>query len=662
MGDFRKILKDQRARDILIILVVASVYFVSGKLGLTLAFENPSATAIWPPTGIALAAFLLLGYRIFSAIFIGAFLVNLTTAGSVLTSIGIATGNTLEGLLGAYLINRFCGGLHVFDRPQDIFKFAFLIIGISTAVSATIGTLTLLLGGYLSLINYQSTWLTWWLGDIGGALIIAPLILLWVRKRLLFLERKRLIEAIILLLGLSVISLVIFGDTFPYPYTLPYFCIPILVWIALRRTQTETITSVFMVFLIVTINTLEGIGPFATEGIAINQSLHLVQMFLGTVSIMMLVVSSIVTDRKREEVLRERLATIVHSSNDAIYSMNLSGIITTWNRGAAKIFGYQAKEMVGQSISLIFPENKKNELQRIINTVKKGKHMIAYESDRQRKDGRIIPISVAASPLKDMHGNTIEISIIARDISREKELEKRKDEFISMASHELNTPITGLSIYVQALGKLFEKRKDKEAVEYLAKMDTQIQRIRHVIRDLLDISRIRLGMLSFSYSKFSLNMLVKDIVEAVQYIARRHTIVIKGRARNMVVGDKDRIAQVLTNLLSNARKYSPAGKKIIVKINSHKKDIVVSVQDFGIGIGKKHQEKVFELFYRIEEYHGKTFPGMGIGLYLSFQIIEEHKGKMWFESRKGKGTTFYFSLPLGRTVQAHEHTEKNISR
>src|ERR1043166_2272804 len=156
------------------------VYFVAGKLGLMLAFVNASATAVWPPTGIALAALLVFGYRVWPSIFLGAFLVNITTAGSVVTSLGIATGNTLEGLLGALLVNRFANGRHALERSQDIFKFAALAAVFSTMVSATCGVTTLCLGGYARWDEYEPIWLTWWLGDAAGDFLVAPLLLLWM--------------------------------------------------------------------------------------------------------------------------------------------------------------------------------------------------------------------------------------------------------------------------------------------------------------------------------------------------------------------------------------------------------------------------------------------------------------------------------------------------
>src|SRR5262245_49140566 len=165
-------------------VAVFAVYVVSGKLGLAFAFLHASATPVWPPAGIALAAVLLFGIRVWPAIFLGAFVVNVTTAGSVLTSLGIAVGNTLEALLGVYLVRRLAGGAAAFERAQDIFKLAGVAALGSTAASATIGVASLVLTGYAKSADAAWIWLTWWLGDAAGILLLTPLIVLWGRRSL----------------------------------------------------------------------------------------------------------------------------------------------------------------------------------------------------------------------------------------------------------------------------------------------------------------------------------------------------------------------------------------------------------------------------------------------------------------------------------------------
>ena len=182
-------------KDLGVLAALAGVYFVAGKLGLRLAYVHASATAVWPCTGIALASFLILGYRVWPAIFAGAFLVNITTAGSAATCLGIAAGNTLEGVVGCYLITRFAGGRHVFERAQDIFKFGFLAAIVSTTVSATLGVTSLALGGFADLAKYGSIWCTWWLGNAVGAVIVTPVLILWNENPRMNWTREQIIGA-----------------------------------------------------------------------------------------------------------------------------------------------------------------------------------------------------------------------------------------------------------------------------------------------------------------------------------------------------------------------------------------------------------------------------------------------------------------------------------
>src|SRR5882724_1256050 len=189
-------------KELAALAVLAAAYFVAGKLGLKLAFVNASATAVWPCTGIALAAFLILGYRAWPAILAGAFLVNFSTAGTLVTSLGIAIGNTLAGVVGCYLVNRFAAGRHAFEHAQDIFKFAFLAGIVSTTVSATIGVTTHAAAGFAPWSSYGSIWTTWWLGDAVGAMVVTPFVLLWWENPRLHWTRKQLIELAFLFAGL----------------------------------------------------------------------------------------------------------------------------------------------------------------------------------------------------------------------------------------------------------------------------------------------------------------------------------------------------------------------------------------------------------------------------------------------------------------------------
>ncbi|HKW85545.1 MAG TPA: MASE1 domain-containing protein [Nitrospiraceae bacterium] len=408
---------------------LTAVYFAAGKLGLALAFVHPSASAIWPCSGIALAAFLVLGYQVWPGIFLGAFLANITTAGSVSTSLGISMGNTLEGLAGAYLVNRFANGRHAFERPQDFLKFAVLAGMLSTAVSATFGVTSLSLGGFANWANYGSIWLTWWLGDAAGDLIVAPLLILWSVYPHPRLNRSQVFEATIMLLLLVLVSLVAFGKLssplLAY-YPLIYWCLPIFVWTAYRFGERETATAIFVFSVVAIWGTLHGYGRFART--MPNDSLLLLQTFMCVTAVMAMGFAAVVSERRRAEEASARLAAIVESSDDAIIGKTLDGIVTSWNKGAERIFGYTAEEIMGKPVTVLIPSHRDEEEPRIIKRLKRGDHIEHYETVRRRKNGHEIQVSLTISPIKDATRKIIGISTVARDITERKRAEAALQE------------------------------------------------------------------------------------------------------------------------------------------------------------------------------------------------------------------------------------------
>jgi len=288
---------------------VFGLYVLAGKLGLSLASVHASVSPVWPPTGIALAAFLTLGYRVWPAVFAGAFVVNISTAGSAATSAAIALGNTLEGLLGAYLVSRYANGARAFDHAQDVFKFAALGGLLSSMVSATIGVGSLSLGGYAQWADFDSIWLTWWLGDSTGALVFAPLLVLLVRDWWSGPSGGHLLEAAALWFTTTLIGLAVFGEGLAHLgfMTLPltFLCTPPLVWAAVRFRQREAAMLVAVLSGIAIWETLHGFGPLAN--VPTNESLLLLQVFMGTVSVMAISAGAVVEERRRIEHEREFL-------------------------------------------------------------------------------------------------------------------------------------------------------------------------------------------------------------------------------------------------------------------------------------------------------------------------------------------------------------------
>jgi integral membrane sensor domain MASE1 len=286
------------------VVLLALVYVLAGKVGLQLAFVHPNATAVWPPTGIALAAMLVWGYRVWPGIFLGAFAINVITAGSVATSIGIAIGNTLEGVVGAYLVNRHANGLQAFDRPTDVFKFAALTGLASTTVSATIGVTSLALGGYADWATFGSVWLTWWLGDVAGALIVAPVAILWNASPRVTWSWQQALEAAcvglsIVLVGSSVFGGLVFAHWQPYP--LDFLCAPLLVWTAFRFEQREAATATLLISGFAIVGTLRGYGPFALR--TPHESLLLLQTFMAIMAMIALSIVAALSERSQKDAL-----------------------------------------------------------------------------------------------------------------------------------------------------------------------------------------------------------------------------------------------------------------------------------------------------------------------------------------------------------------------
>jgi len=234
-----------------------------------------------------------------------------------------------------------------------------------------------------------------------------------------------------------------------------------------------------------------------------------------------------------------------------------------------------------------------------------------------------------------------------KEIIERKKSEKQKDDFMAIASHELKTPVTSIKMHTQILEHKFKKSGDIKSAEAVAKVDVQINKLINLINDLLDVAKMEEGKIMFNFGECDLNKLSKEIIEDVQLSAKHKIDFFPGDIAS-VVADHERIGQVITNFLSNAIKYSPGADRIIVKTLQKGKYVTASVQDFGMGLTEKEQEKVFERFNRGGQEGPGGLPGLGLGLYISKEIIKRHKGKIWVKSVKGKGSTFSFTIPINK--------------
>src|SRR6266511_3344495 len=414
-----------------IIGLLALVYFIAGKFGLMLASLHASASPVWPPAGIALAALLVLGYRAWPAIFVGAFLVNVTTAGNVATSLAVASGNTLEAMCGAWLVNRFAGGTTVFDRPQGVFKFALAAV-VSTNISPAFGVTSLALAGFADWTNYGAIWLTWWLGDTTSDLLIAPLIILWSIASKRRWNRREAVEVGILLLLLFVLSEAVFGGWLAISarnYPIAFICGAIVIWTAFRFTQRETATGIFILSAIAIWGTLHGFGPFAEE--TENQSLLALQYWTAVVTITAMALSAGMAERGRaEEALREseaRTDLAANAANLGLWLWNIPDdelwVTKQWRR----LFGFAESEPVSfdRVLQLVHPEDRERTKQLVQQIFEGGGGEYENEYRITRPDGSTRWIAGYGGVELDERGKPAFARGVSRDITKRKLAEEK---------------------------------------------------------------------------------------------------------------------------------------------------------------------------------------------------------------------------------------------
>ncbi|MFT3703051.1 MAG: PAS domain S-box protein [Agriterribacter sp.] len=353
-----------------------------------------------------------------------------------------------------------------------------------------------------------------------------------------------------------------------------------------------------------------------------------------------------ITDLREAELKSARLAAIVETSNDAIVSKTLEGVITSWNQSAERMFGYDSTEMIGRSIFKLIPPDLHQEEIAILAKLRKGEPIVHYETKRQTKSGKLVDVSLTISPLRNASGSIIGSSKIARDITDKKHEEQRKNDFISLISHELKTPLTTLLTYSQLLLLKSVEWKDEFASNTLRNMEMQAKRMNNIIGEFLDVARLQEGKLILKKETFDIAELIKEAAESIRILSSHHTIILNASSSVFVYADKNKIRHVLDNLLSNAVKYSNKNSTITITLNQIKNGVEVSVADQGVGIALKDQQKLFERFYRVENEKVKDVKGYGIGLYLVSEFLNLHGSTIKVESSENAGSTFSFILNI----------------
>jgi PAS domain S-box-containing protein len=648
-----------------LLVVVFLAYVVAGKLGLSLAFAHASASPVWPPTGIALATLLLTRYRVWPAILLGAFVVNATTEGSLVTSAGIAVGNTLEGVLGAWLVTRFAGGRDVFHRAGDVFRFAFLAAFAATALAATVGVTTLALGGYAPWARYGSMWVTWWLGDAAGALVVAPALLLWVERPRLDYAGPRGVEAAALSAATVVVGLVLFAGGLAgvgmTPYPLSFLALPTLLWATFRFGPREASALLLVISAIATWGTVRGVSIFAVAGT--NESLLLLQAFLMTAAGIALPTAAMVEEHRRDQ---QRLATS-EATYRSIFEENPhpmwvvergSGRFLAVNEAAVAHYGWTRDEFLRMVTDDIRPPEDLPRLAAARGRLREGQAYLGRHRHRT-KAGALIDVEVTAH-LVSFEGRAAAL-ILAYDVTEQaraqmreyqaraeaEEANRSKDEFLATLSHELRTPLNAMLGWVSMLraGQL-DAAAAPRALETIER-NTRLQA--RLIEDLLDLSRITAGKLALDLKPVALDAVIAAAVETVRPAATARSIDLRLAIEPAppVLGDAARLQQVVGNLVSNAVKFSAERGRVTIRLTRGGDRVAVSVTDSGEGIEPEFLPHVFDRFRQAEASTTRRHGGLGLGLTIARHLVERHGGTIRAESAgAGRGATFVVELPV----------------
>jgi PAS domain S-box-containing protein len=666
------------------------VYVAAGKLGLSLAFTHASASAVWPPAGVALGALLLGGRDLWPAIALGAFLVNVTTTGDVPSSVAIAAGNTLEAIVGAALVAR-AGGAGAFRRASGVFFAAGLAIPAAAANAASIGVVSLVLSGLATPDSAPSIWLTWWLGDAVGAIVVAPLVVFWIEAPRMAWRRQQLGEAALLALAFLLTILVVFRGLAPAVargYPMSFLVLPVLLWTAFRFGQRETVTAAALLAAFAIWGTLDGYGPFAS--LPVGEALLVLQAFIGVITVAMLAASAEVAARvdaerelvrlnqslearvaSRTELLERtqaRLADAQHVAHIGSWEWDVAANTLWWSPELFRIYGVQPEHFVASYegfLAMVHPEDRER-AEATVRAALEARGPFALEHRIVRPDGVVRRLHGQGRVVTDDSGRPARMMGTGQDITERRRAEEEraqlereqlarreaeaaneaKDQFLALLSHELRTPVNAVMGWAQLLrqGTLDERAREK-AIGVIHR-NAAIQA--RLVADLLDASRIRAGTMRIEVGTVDLSAVARDAVESVGPMALAKDVDILAKVEPLTLeGDTERLGQVLRNLLLNAIKFASSGGRVSLRCCADERDVVVTVEDDGPGISEAFLPHLFEQFRQADPSMTREHQGLGLGLAIVKQIVLLHHGEVGAANRaEGQGAIFTVRIPL----------------
>ncbi|HKG78633.1 MAG TPA: MASE1 domain-containing protein [Pyrinomonadaceae bacterium] len=671
-------------------VIIAIVYFAAAELGLSLASLHSNVTPVWPPTGIAIASLLIFGHRIWPGIFAGALAANLLTDIPVVSSFGIAVGNTLEALTAGWLLERSKTWRRSFNSLGDVMTFVVYAAVLAPLVSATIGSLSLCLADAKEWARFPWIWLTWWMGDGFGALIVTPLLLSWsLPGKVTSRDVPEIFSLFVLLL---IVVLIVFGGWFPGPvktYPLAYLCLPSLLWAALKFDQRVVSSAIVLMAGLAVWGFRHGYGPFVHG--SPNVSLLLLTSFVGTSSLMTMVVAAVISERRKAQAEKSKLGSELELNRRRIEDIvaHVPGVVwEAWGNPdtanqrtdfvsshVEKMLGYSKEEWLSTPnfwLSIVHPDDKERAAAEAAAIFASGKGG-AIRFRWMHKDGREVWVEAQSIVVCDetgpvgMRGVTMDITAAVKaEIERAKLLElesharqqaeeasRLKEEFLATVSHELRTPLNAVVGWSRLLrtGQL-DKDGMLHAVEVIERnAAAQCQ----IIEDLLDVSRIVTGKLRINTQPVDVLLVIHAAIESVRPAAEAKEIKIATHVEapdTIVRADLDRMQQVLWNLLANAVKFTPAGGVIDVHLAKHDSLAEIRIEDSGPGIPPEFLPRIFERFSQADGSSTRKHGGLGLGLAIVRHLVELHGGTVLAGNHDNGGAVLTVQLPalVGATI------------
>jgi PAS domain S-box-containing protein len=642
------------------VAALAVVYALIARLGLRVDAVSGFATLLWPPSGIALAALLVGGFRLWPGIAIGAFAANLWVGAPLSAALGIAAGNTLEGLLGAWALRRM-GFDNSLERLRDVLP---LVVGgalLSTLISPTIGVFSLYKSGVLSLTSNAvvPTWRTWWFGDMAGELIVAPLLLTWSARPRVTFEPRRIVEASCLALLVVAVWLFVFcgpASTQFKSLRQVFLIFPLLIWAALRFEQRGVAATTFLASAIAVVGTARDLGPFVHD--SPHASLMHLHAFLAAAAVTALVLGAAVAEHRAAHAAvvsgHRLLQAIVEQIAEAVFVKDRAGRYQLVNSTAADLLGKEAGAILEDDDTAVFPsEDARAVMAADREVLETGKTRTREEVLTIHGEPRTFLTSKA--PDRDEEGRVVGLIGISRDVTEERRMmeelrgaDRHKDEFLGVLSHELRNPLMAIrsGLYVLQLGSGLDERGRKAA----GVIERQVSKLARLVDDLLDVTRIARGKVRLQRSSLDLARLTQLAVDDHRRVldASEIEMVLEIPSESLWVnGDAARLEQVIGNLLDNATKFTPRRGRVTVSLAREGGRAVLEVADTGVGIDTETLARLFVPFAQEDRSLSRSRGGLGLGLALAKGLVELHHGEIHaFSEGPGHGARFTVSLPL----------------